>query len=146
MGFFSQIRQRRLFQIVAAYLAAGWIGLQLMDQLTQQGILHELLYELYLIWYLAGIPAALLVGWHHGEKGKQNAPRFEPSQVNSGDRAPDEVLAEGTRNEPLGDAKADEFFQVLQGVSLATLFVVAPTARQGSGDSMEKTEEANADV
>jgi len=28
----------------------------------------------------------------------------------------------------------------------ATLFVAAPTARQGSGDSMEKTEEANAGV
>jgi len=26
----------------------------------------------------------------------------------------------------------------------ATLFVAAPTARQGSGDSIEKTEEANA--
>jgi hypothetical protein len=28
----------------------------------------------------------------------------------------------------------------------ATRFVAAPTARQGSGDSMEKTEEANAGV
>jgi len=28
----------------------------------------------------------------------------------------------------------------------ATLFVAAPTARQGSGASMEKTEEANAGV
>jgi len=28
----------------------------------------------------------------------------------------------------------------------ATPFVATPTARQGSGNSMEKTEEANADV
>ncbi len=28
----------------------------------------------------------------------------------------------------------------------ATLFVAAPTARQGSGSSIEKTEEANASV
>jgi hypothetical protein len=28
----------------------------------------------------------------------------------------------------------------------ATLFVAAPTARQGSGDSIEKTEKANAGV
>jgi len=28
----------------------------------------------------------------------------------------------------------------------ATLFVAAPTARPGSGDSIEKTEEANADA
>jgi eukaryotic-like serine/threonine-protein kinase len=77
MGFFSQIRQRRLFQIVAAYLAASWVGLQLMDQLTQQGVLPELLYELSLVWFLAGIPAAFLIGWHHGEKGKQKAPVSE---------------------------------------------------------------------
>jgi TolB-like protein len=77
MGIFSEIRHRRLFQIVASYLAAGWVALQLMDQLTQQGVLPELLYELVLIWYVAGIPAALLVGWNHGEKGKQKAPLSE---------------------------------------------------------------------
>jgi eukaryotic-like serine/threonine-protein kinase len=77
MGIFSELRQRRLFQIVATYLAGGWVALQLMDQLTQQGILPEVLYELLLIWYLAGIPAAVLVGWNHGEKGKQKAPLSE---------------------------------------------------------------------
>jgi eukaryotic-like serine/threonine-protein kinase len=77
MGIFSEFRQRRLFQIVGAYLAGGWVALQLMDQLTQQRILPELLYELLLIWYLAGIPAAILVGWNHGEKGKQKAPLSE---------------------------------------------------------------------
>lgn len=77
MGFFSQIRQRRLFQIVVSYLAAGWIALEVVDQLTQQDIIPVVSYQIALVWYLAGIPAAFLVGWHHGEKGRQRAPRSE---------------------------------------------------------------------
>lgn len=77
MGVFSQLRQRRLFQIVVAYLAGGWIALEGLSQLTQHQILPELVYKLGLMWYVAGIAAALLIGWHHGEKGKQKAPLSE---------------------------------------------------------------------
>ncbi|MEX2284806.1 MAG: hypothetical protein WEE89_20125 [Gemmatimonadota bacterium] len=77
MGIFSRIRERRLFQIVASYLAAGWIALEVMDQLVDRGRLPEVMYEIILIGYVCGIPAALLVGWYHGEKGVQKAPRSE---------------------------------------------------------------------
>lgn len=77
MTFFTELRQRRLFQIVFSYLAAGWIALEVVDQLTQHEVIPELAYELGLLWYLAGIPAAFLVGWHHGEKGRQRAPLSE---------------------------------------------------------------------
>lgn len=77
MTLFPQLKQRRLVQIVFAYLAAGWIALEVVDQLTQHGVLPELVYRLGLVWYLAGIPAAFLVGWHHGERGKQRAPLSE---------------------------------------------------------------------
>ena len=40
-------------------------------------IVPELVYQLGLLWFLAGIPAAVLIGWHHGEKGKQKAPVSE---------------------------------------------------------------------
>lgn len=77
MGLFSELRERRLFQILISYLAAGWIGLEVVDQLIQNEVLPELVYKLALVWYLAGIPVALLIGWHHGEKGKQHAPLSE---------------------------------------------------------------------
>lgn len=77
MGIFSELRERRLFQIVFSYLAAGWIGLEVVDQLIQNEVLPQLTYKVALVWYLAGIPAALLVGWHHGEKGRQYAPLSE---------------------------------------------------------------------
>lgn len=77
MGIFSEFRERRLFQIVFSYLAAGWIGLEVVDQLIQNEVLPALVYRIALVWYLAGIPAAFLIGWHHGEKGKQRAPISE---------------------------------------------------------------------
>lgn len=75
--FFEELKQRRLFRIVVGYLAAGWVGLQAMDQLTGQGLLPDAAYQLALVWYLTGIPTALVLGWFHGEKGDQRASRGE---------------------------------------------------------------------
>lgn len=77
MSFFEELRERRLVQIVFSYLAAGFVALEVVDQLIQNEVLPGLTYRIALVWYLAGIPAALLIGWHHGEKGKQTAPLSE---------------------------------------------------------------------
>ena len=77
MGLWGEIRQRRITQIVVAYLAAGWMAISVVDQLVDRGILPALLYSVLLIFYLFGIGAALLVGWYHGEKGVQKAPMVE---------------------------------------------------------------------
>jgi TolB-like protein len=77
VSFWSQLRERRLFRIIAGYAAAGWVVLQAADQLTNRGMLPEFVYPLLLIWYLAGIPAALVLGWYHGEKGQQKATKLE---------------------------------------------------------------------
>lgn len=77
MEFFQQLKQRRLFRIVIAYLAGGWVALQVMDQVTGHGILPGFAYDLTLIWYVAGMPIALVVGWYHGEKGVQRVVRRE---------------------------------------------------------------------
>lgn len=77
MSFWKELRDRRLFRVVAGYAAVGWIALEAVDQFTQQGVLPDFLYELVLIWYLVGLPAAVVIGWFHGEKGKQRAPKSE---------------------------------------------------------------------
>ncbi len=74
MGMFERMKERRLFQIVAAYLAAGWIGLEVFDQLVDREVLPRVVYTIALAWFAAGIVVAVLVGWYHGEKGKQKAP------------------------------------------------------------------------
>jgi TolB-like protein len=79
MSFFKRLRERRLFQIVAFYAIAGWGVLQVADQLVDRfpKYVPGVVYEVLFIWFLTGLPAALLIGWHHGEKGRQRAPLTE---------------------------------------------------------------------
>jgi eukaryotic-like serine/threonine-protein kinase len=77
MSIFKELGERRMFQIALSYAVGAWLFLQLVDQLADRGIVPELIYKLALIWVVIGIPASLLIGWHHGEKGKQKAPLSE---------------------------------------------------------------------
>jgi TolB-like protein len=77
MRIFQELRERRLFQIALSYAGIGWAILEVTDQLADRAIVPEIVYKLVLIWVLLGIPATVLIGWHHGEKGKQKAPLSE---------------------------------------------------------------------
>lgn len=77
MSLFGKMRERRLFQILVSYAVAGWGVLEVLDQLVDRGILPNVAYKVALIWYLGAFPAVLLVGWFHGEKGKQRPPALE---------------------------------------------------------------------
>lgn len=77
MKFIAVMRERRLFQIVVSYVAACWVILSVFDQLVGRGVMPEPAYTVALIWAIIGLPAAILIGWHHGEKGKQTAPLSE---------------------------------------------------------------------
>lgn len=77
MGTWQELKNRRFFRIVAAYVGAGWLVLEGMDQFVARALLPELAYRLVLVLYLAGIPAAAIVGWFHGEKGAQRVSKLE---------------------------------------------------------------------
>lgn len=77
MSFFSELRQRRIFQIVATFAAAGWLVLEGSNSLIERGILPEITYHVLFVWYLGGLLGSLVVGWYHGEKGRQEVSRTE---------------------------------------------------------------------
>lgn len=77
MSLWSQIKQRRITQVVFAYLAGGWMVLAVIDQFVDREILPPVVYEVGLTVYLVGTLAALIVGWYHGELGAQKAPLRE---------------------------------------------------------------------
>lgn len=81
MRFFSELRERRIFRIVAAYAAGGFLILEGLNQLIERGILPEIAYRVGLEWYLGGLVASLIIGWHHGEKGRQDIPRVEMASL-----------------------------------------------------------------
>jgi eukaryotic-like serine/threonine-protein kinase len=74
----AAIRERRLVQWTLSYVAGAFLALEALDMFTERGYLHALFYDLGLIWaVIAGLPAAVIIGWFHGEKGDQKAPRLE---------------------------------------------------------------------
>lgn len=77
MNKLSELRERRVVQIVLAYAAAGYVVLELFDQLADRGIVPEFVYALVLAWYVGGFFASAVIGWFHGEKGAQKAPPLE---------------------------------------------------------------------
>jgi TolB-like protein len=77
MSFIQEIKERRLFQWVVSYAAAGWIALSVLDQLADRGVVPNIVYVVGLVWYVGGLFAATIIGWYHGEKGAQEVPRAE---------------------------------------------------------------------
>lgn len=71
MSLFSDLKERRLFQIVAGYVAAGWIVVSGVDQLVDRDVLPRVVYLVALAAFVGGFFASLILGWHHGEKGRQ---------------------------------------------------------------------------
>ena len=74
---FRDLRERRIAQFLVTYLAAGWLALQLVDQVVDRSVLPEVVYRVALTLFLAGLPGALIVSWFHGAKGVQEAPALE---------------------------------------------------------------------
>lgn len=81
MSFIRDLKERRLVQIVLTYLAAGWVGVEVVDSLVDNELLPGFAYTLALIWYLTGLPLAVLIGWYHGERGNQHAPKWEVGAI-----------------------------------------------------------------
>ncbi len=77
MSLWSDIKQRRITQIFLSYLLGGWIILQVVDQVVDRDVVPRYVYLVALIFFLFGIPAALVIGWYHGEKGSQKATPLE---------------------------------------------------------------------
>lgn len=77
MSLWTQVRQRRITQIALSYVVGGWILLQVVDQVVDRDVLPRYVYVVALILFGFGIPAALIIGWYHGEKGAQRVPPLE---------------------------------------------------------------------
>jgi len=73
LSLWTEVKQRRITQIVLTYLAGGWMALAVVDQLVDRDVLPAFAYRVGLTLYLFGFVVALILGWYHGEKGHQRA-------------------------------------------------------------------------
>lgn len=76
-GLIARIKRRRLFQIIGAYVAAAWAGLEVVDQLVGQDLASPTAYRLALVTAIAGFPLTGVLGWFHGERGRQRPTAVE---------------------------------------------------------------------
>ena len=81
MGRLQQLKERRIVQIVISYLAVGWIAMEVVGEFVERDRLPPLAWDVALLWFVAGLGAALLIGWYHGERGKQKAPLSEIAAI-----------------------------------------------------------------
>ena len=77
MRWLTEIKERRLIPLMAAYLVTGFVALEAIDQLISYEFVPELAYPVTLVLYLFGIPGSLVFAWFHGAPGRQQAPRVE---------------------------------------------------------------------
>lgn len=77
MKFIRILRERRLFQFIGGYTAAGWLVLEAVGEFTGRGLIPEIIYPLVLTFFLFGFPATIVVAWFHGARGAQEMPSVE---------------------------------------------------------------------
>lgn len=73
----KDLKERRIARFLVTYAAAGWVALQLVDQVVDRSVLPEVVYRVALTLFLCFLPGALIVAWFHGAKGAQQAPVME---------------------------------------------------------------------
>jgi len=71
MSFFDNLKQRKIFQWAAAYLAGAWVFMQLVDVLgSRWGVSDSIARVLDLI-LIVGFFITLVIAWYHGDQGRQ---------------------------------------------------------------------------
>ena len=70
-SFFDSMKTRKIFQWAVAYLAGGWLLLQVLDFLRENFDWSPLIVRGVTVLLAVGFFAVLVVAWYHGEKGRQ---------------------------------------------------------------------------
>ncbi|MFH1764901.1 MAG: serine/threonine-protein kinase, partial [Gemmatimonadota bacterium] len=71
------IFKKRLPQILGAYIAGGWMAVEAGLEFQSRGWIADWLLGLIWVSVVFGFLAVLVLGWFHGEKGRQTLPTVE---------------------------------------------------------------------
>jgi TolB-like protein len=74
---FSELRKRHLFQIVVVYLGVAWFFVEIVGFLVDNYELSRKVLDTAVMLAALGFPAAMVIGWNHGAKGRQHIARAE---------------------------------------------------------------------
>jgi hypothetical protein len=80
-SFVRHLKERKLVQWTAGYIAMAWVMLQLMDVLSETWGWPRVAQQAVSLLLGYGILPALVVAWFHGEKGRQEICAMEATIV-----------------------------------------------------------------
>lgn len=73
----QDLKERKLFQWAAAYLAGAWLVLQVLGLLAQPFAWPDLVLRVSTVLLGVGFFGVLVLAWYHGEQGRQRASGIE---------------------------------------------------------------------
>ncbi|MDT8436584.1 MAG: CsgG/HfaB family protein [Gemmatimonadota bacterium] len=75
--FLKRLAEKRIVQTAAVYAGGAWLLLEATDFFVDNYALSTRLLDVAVLLILLGFPAALIISWFHGERGRQEGSRFE---------------------------------------------------------------------
>ncbi len=75
--FVRTVRRKHMVQIVIIYLGGAWVFMQAIGFFREFYGLSRKLLDIVILLAVLGFPAVMLIGWFHGEKGRQGISRSE---------------------------------------------------------------------
>lgn len=76
-SFFTRLVERRVPHVLAVFAPAGFLVVELVDQLEGINFLPPPAHQLTIVTYLVGLPGVTIGAWFHGEEGRQQRRRAE---------------------------------------------------------------------
>ncbi|HEY0305844.1 MAG TPA: hypothetical protein VGC44_12735, partial [Longimicrobiales bacterium] len=73
----ERLKQRKILQWTAAYVAAAWVILQVVGVLAQGFAWATPLLRILIVLLAMGVPVVLTLAWYHGERGRQSVNAVE---------------------------------------------------------------------
>ena len=74
-----KLAERRMVQTAAVYAGGAWLMLEATDFFVDNYALSPRMLDIAVLLIVLGFPAALIIAWYHGEKGRQQVARSEAS-------------------------------------------------------------------
>jgi len=76
---FNSLSEKHLMRTAVVYLGGAWLLLEATGFFVDNYDLSRRLIDIVVLLLVLGFPAALIISWFHGEKGRQNVARSEAS-------------------------------------------------------------------
>jgi TolB-like protein len=76
---FLELKERKMFRTLIIYLGGAWVAIQVIALFIDRYDLSPFIFDLTMIFLIAGIPGSLVIAWFHGKSGTQQVTKAEIS-------------------------------------------------------------------